>query len=392
MAKGLAILGSTGSIGTNALDVVDCTEDAYDICGLSAGRNIDLLAQQIARYRPEVVSVFEEEDVDRLVVALQPHALDTLPEIGWGMAGADAVASHPRVEIVLTAMVGAVGLRPTLKAIRRGITVAIANKEPLVMAGELCRNEALAHGARLLPVDSEHSAIHQCLAGRGIDDVERLLLTCSGGPFRETQDLRGVTLAQALKHPTWVMGQKITIDSATLMNKGLELIEAHWLFGVPAERIEVIIHAQSVLHSMVEFIDGSVMAQLGTPDMRIPIAYALAYPKRIALPWPGVDWRKVGSLTFEEPDRKRFRSLDLAYAALAAGGTHPAVLNAANEVAVAAFLAQRISFVQITQLVEAILDSHAGGPADHLQAVLDADHWARRQTESHVRRIAPSKG
>jgi 1-deoxy-D-xylulose-5-phosphate reductoisomerase len=385
--RGLAILGSTGSIGTNALEVVDHSDGAFDICGLSAGRNVERLAQQIARHQPDVVSVLEEKDVARLVSALEPYRLEKQPQIGWGEQGADAVVAHTEVSVVVTAMVGAVGLRPTLSAIRRGITVAIANKEPLVMAGELCQREAAAHGADLLPVDSEHSAIHQCLAGRGVGGVKKLLLTCSGGPFREQADLSSVSREQALKHPTWVMGPKITIDSATLMNKGLEVIEAHWLFDLPAEQIEVIIHPQSVFHSMVEFVDGSVVAQLGTPDMRIPIAYALAHPERITLPWPGIDWRTVGALTFEEPDRQRFRALDLAYSALDAGGTHPAVLNAANEVAVEAFLTERISFLQIPQLIEAALEAHSGGAAATLDAVVEADLWARQNVQTQLQRV-----
>jgi 1-deoxy-D-xylulose-5-phosphate reductoisomerase len=306
-------------------------------------------------------------------------------EVVCDTEGPEVVANHPGAQIVLTAMVGARGLAPTLAAIRRGVRVAVANKEPLVMAGQLCTEEARRSGAQLLPVDSEHSAIHQCLQGQAPGAVRRLLLTGSGGPLRHVGDLSTVTVEQALAHPTWSMGPKITIDSATLMNKGLEVIEARWLFDVPEDSIEVVIHPESIIHSMIELVDGSVLAQLGRPDMRLPIAYALGYPDRLPLPEPPLDLAVLGALSFEPPDRKRFPCLELAYRALKAGAAMPAILNAANEVAVKAFLDGRIGLEAIPRIIaHAMQDEAAGEFGVDLDSLLAADSWARQHAATHV--------
>jgi 1-deoxy-D-xylulose-5-phosphate reductoisomerase len=385
--RGLAILGSTGSVGASALSVVADFPEHFKVVALAAGGNVERLAEQMERFEPAVVSVRDEATLERLRARLSQRGLTPEPELLWGEAGAEAVAGHPEADVVLTAMVGAVGLRPTLRAIRRGVTVAVANKEPLVIAGSLCMEAARRHGASVLPVDSEHSAIHQSLRGHRQQDVRRLLLTGSGGPFRTTPDLSQVTLEQALTHPTWSMGPKITIDSATLMNKGLEVIEARWLFDIPAARIEILIHPESIIHSMVEYVDGSVVAQMGLPDMRIPIAYALGYPARLELDLPPLDLAQQGKMTFEAPDPARFPCLDLAYTALAQGGTYPSVLNAANEVAVAAFLERRIGYARIPALIEEVLQRHQPSDpkdddADPLEPLLLADAWARRVAKS----------
>ena len=380
--RGVAILGSTGSIGKNTLDVIATAPEQFRVVALAAGRNRALLLEQIERFSPELVSLAEEDDAANLRDELAAKGVQT--DVRSGIEGAEAVAAHDGASVVVTAMVGAVGLRPTLVAIRRGVTVAIANKEPLVVAGALCTAEAARCGATLLPVDSEHSAIFQCLAGQRKADVSQLYLTCSGGPFRLRQDLSSVTVDEALKHPTWTMGPKITIDSATLMNKGLEVIEAHFLFGMPAEKIDVVIHPQSVVHSMVEFVDGSVIAQLGTPDMRAPISFALAHPARLPLTLPRLDWRNIEPLSFDAPDRDRFPALNVAYDALHAGGTAPAVVNAANEVAVAAFLQRQIAYLEIVSTIRRTLDDHQVGPALDLQAILAADRWAREKARSLI--------
>ena len=382
--KGVAILGSTGSIGVNALDVVRSFPTEFKVVSLAAGRRIERLAEQVEAFRPRLVSVARSEDASRLRQLLSPSAREGL-QVTAGVTGAEAVAEHPDVEIVVTAMVGAVGLRPTLAAIRRGCTVGIANKEPLVMAGELCRREAETYGATLLPIDSEHSAIFQCLNGERKSTVSKLILTCSGGPFRSgPQDLSSVSLEQALEHPTWSMGPKITIDSSTLMNKGLEVIEAHWLFGLPPTQIEILIHPQSVVHSMVEFVDGAVIAQLGTPDMRGPIGYALGYPDRLPLDIPRIDWSERAQLSFERPDYGRFRGPRLAYDVIDAGGTAPTVLNAANEAAVAAFLQRKIRYVDIIPVIEQTLAAHDVADVGNLELILAADDWARKQASSVI--------
>jgi len=369
----VAILGSTGSIGRAALEVIAAAPQRLRVSALAAGQNVERLAEQVRRFRPELVSVHAPRDRDRLRELVDRPTLEVL----CGAEGAQAVATH-ETDVVLCAMVGARGLEPTLAALSRPVIVAVANKEPLVMAGELCVARAREGGATLVPVDSEHSAIFQVLRGQDPGAVRRLLLTGSGGPFRGGADLQKVTREQALAHPTWSMGEKITIDSATLMNKGLEVIEAHWLFGVPARQIEVLIHPQSIVHSLVELRDGSVLAQLGTPDMRVPIAHALAYPERLALPFPSLDLTRVGPLTFEPPDLVRFPCLALAYTALERGESFPTVLNAANEVAVAAFLEGKIPFSTISAVIEHTLERHRS-TGTTLEDLLEADAWARRQ-------------
>jgi len=385
--RGLSILGSTGSIGQRALEVVGQPPLAGElrVVGLAAGRNVERLAEQVRRHRPRVVSVSRPADRDRLAERLGEAA--TGVELLSGEEGARAVAACPEADVVLSAMVGAVGLEPTLSAIRRGVkTLAIANKEPLVIAGNLCMEEARRRGVQVVPVDSEHSAIFQLTGDRARREIRRLLLTGSGGPFRGARDLAGVTPEQALAHPTWSMGPKISVDSATLMNKGLEVIEARWLFDVPTDRIEVLIHPESVVHSMVELIDGSVLAHLGTPDMRIPIAHALAFPERPALALPRLDLCHLGKLSFEPPDTRTFPCLALAYRALDAGPTHPAVLNAANEVAVQAFLDHRLQLVEIPEVIERCLDRYRPPRDAALPDLLAADRWARQEARERVGR------
>ncbi|NPB09285.1 MAG: 1-deoxy-D-xylulose-5-phosphate reductoisomerase [Thermodesulfobacteria bacterium] len=377
----IAILGSTGSIGRNTLDVISRFPERFEVVALAAGENVSLLLEQAKRFRPRLVSCKNEALAERIRAELPPGT-----ELLTGKEGAVAVATHPEADLVVSAMVGAVGLLPTYEAVRAGKTLALANKETLVMAGRLVMNEARSRGVKILPVDSEHSAIFQCLSAGRISEVARLILTASGGPFRTrpAEEFRHVTPEEALKHPNWQMGAKITIDSATLMNKGLEVIEAHFLFDVPAEKIEVKVHPQSIVHSLVEFVDGSVIAQLGPPDMRIPIAYALSYPERLPLRLPRLDLVAVSPLTFEEPDLEKFPCLRLAYEALAKGGTAPAVLNAANEVAVEAFLAGRLRFDQIPVLVERVLASVPVSPGDSLEEVIEADILARIHAEKII--------
>ena len=375
--KGLALLGSTGSIGTNVLRIVDAFPDRFDVTGLAAGRNVERLAEQVERYRPRVVSVADEsslEDLGRRVDLTGVRAL-------FGEAGMVEVATHEEAATVVAGAVGAVGLVPTYRALEAGKDVALANKETLVMAGELMLARARETGARLLPIDSEHCALHQCLDGRGPDEVRRLLLTASGGPFRERpQDtFDRITREEALAHPTWNMGPKISIDSATMMNKGLEVIEARWLFGVPADRIEIVIHPQSIIHSMVEFVDGTVLAQVSVTDMRVPIQYALSYPERWPGAIPGMDFSQAMRLELGPPDRERFPCLGLAYGALEAGGTAPATLNAANEVAVAAFLEGKAPFGAISDTIQEVLEAEPSSATRSLVDVLDADRRARER-------------
>jgi 1-deoxy-D-xylulose-5-phosphate reductoisomerase len=379
--KRLAILGSTGSIGQSALAVVDAHPDRLSVVALAAGENAELLAEQAARYRPQVVAAASHAARDALVRLVSGSSPTVLPA---GPDGLIAAATHPDVDIVLCASSGTAGLEAALAAIEAGKTLALANKEVLVMAGALMIDAAYRCGVRLLPVDSEHNAIHQCLSGANGADVTRLILTASGGPFRSlpADALARVTPEDALRHPTWRMGRKITIDSATLMNKGLEVIEARWLFDVPAERIDVVIHPQSIVHSMVEFRDGSVLAQLGVTDMRLPIQYAFSYPDRWAAPVPPLDLLKAGTLEFGAPDRRRFPCLDLAYRAIVHGGAWPIVLNAANELAVEAFLGRAIGFSQIPVVIERALaaaDHDLGAPSS-LADVRAADAWARAFT------------
>lgn len=381
--KRIAILGSTGSIGRSALQVVEQFPDRLQVVALAAGRNIDLLAEQIHRFRPRLAAVFDLQLAKDLTSRLQP-GIEV--EVVAGSQGYQQVASCAEAEMILSSMVGAAGLIPTLSAIRAGKDVALANKETLVMAGALVMGEVRRSQVELLPVDSEHNAIFQAMEGHRREDLKRILLTASGGPFLNMpkEQLESVTPTQALAHPNWAMGPKISIDSATLMNKGLEVIEAKWLFDVPVEKIDVHVHPQSIVHSMVEYIDGSVIAQMGIPDMRIPIAYALAYPERLELGLPRLDFFTVQTLTFQEPDLNRFPCLKLAFAACKAGGTMPAVLNAANEVAVQAFLDNRIPFSGIPRLVNQAMEEHALDPAAELEAILEADTWARRRTEEEI--------
>jgi 1-deoxy-D-xylulose-5-phosphate reductoisomerase len=376
--KRLVVLGSTGSVGEQSLAVAEAFPQRYRVVALAAGRKVDKLVDQIRCFRPEIVSVADAAGAEAL--RGQIGGIDV--EIGVGDTGLEQVAVHP-ADLVVSGLVGALGLAPTLAAIRAGRNIALANKEVLVMAGALVLREVRARGVSLLPVDSEHSAIFQALSGQRREDVARLILTASGGPFRtwELARIARATVEEALNHPNWDMGPKITIDSATLMNKGLEVIEARWLFEMSPDNVDVVVHPQSIVHSLVEFVDGSVLAQLGLPDMRVPIAVALAHPERLPLDLPRLDLAALGRLDFEVPDRKRFPCLDLAFAALGADEAAPAVLNAANEVAVAAFLERRIGFAAIAEANAAVLDAHLArggtGTLDDLDDVIEADRWAR---------------
>jgi 1-deoxy-D-xylulose-5-phosphate reductoisomerase len=384
--KKVAIAGSTGSIGVSALEVIASHPERLSPVALAAGRNMRLLAEQVRRFRPRLVSVGGEKARQELRELLGGEG----PDVMTGVEGAEAVATYPDAEIFLSAIVGAAGVRPTYSAVAAGKQVALANKESLVVAGEPIMAEAARCQVEILPVDSEHNALHQCLRGGKRSEVRRLILTASGGPFRETpaEEMTRLTPEQALKHPTWEMGRKITIDSATLMNKGLEVIEARWLFGLAGDRISVVIHPQSTVHSLVEFTDGSVLAQLGVTDMRLPIRYALSYPERWEGPEPALDLARAGRLDFEEVDRNRFPCLDLGYRALREGGTAPAVLNAANEVAVESFLEGKIRFTSVPELIERTLDRSDSSPGGSLEEFLEADRWARSAAMELVERRA----
>lgn len=375
--RGISILGSTGSIGCNTLKVIEHLGDRR-VVGLAAGRNMSRLAEQVARFKPEVVSCENEGCIDELRRELTE--LDVpVPDIVFGEEGLTTVATHEKAETVVSAAVGSVGFIPTLRAIEAGKRVAIANKETLVMAGEIMTRAAAASGAEIIPVDSEHNAIHQCLRGERRSEVKRLILTASGGPFRTwtKKEMERARPEQALAHPNWSMGDKITIDSATLMNKGLEVIEAKWLFGFDADMISVVVHPESVVHSMVELVDGSIIAQMGVTDMRHPIQYALTYPDRRAGCLPGLDVAGLGSLTFEQPDVDRFPCLAMAFEALRIGGTMPAVLNAANEIAVGAFLDGEITFSEISSIDRSVMEVSSARNADSIESVLAADKGAR---------------
>jgi len=378
-SQGVAILGSTGSIGCNSLRVIESLTNArMRVVALAAGSNIERLADQIATHLPEVVSVDTEMGAHELRAMLFARDID-LPRIVIGEAGLVEVATHPQADCVISATVGAVGFVPTLKALEMGKRVALANKETLVMAGELMTEAARKSGAELLPVDSEHNALHQCLRGERHQEVRRIILTASGGPFRTKNkaEMEVASVAEAMQHPTWNMGAKITIDSATLMNKGLEVIEAHWLFGFAPDQIDILVHPESVVHSMIEMVDGSVIAQMGVTDMRHAIQYALTYPERHSCQLPPLDLTAVSSLHFEAPDPERFPCIRLAYRALSEGGTLPAAMNAANEEAVAAFLDERICLTEISQVIEQVMDDHSNQPAKDIQTILDVDHEAR---------------
>ncbi len=375
--RAISILGSTGSIGCNTLNVVDHLGDIR-VVAMAAGRNMAKFASQIAKYKPELVAC--ADDVCAAELERELHAINAaIPGIETGESGLIAVGTYAEAETVVSATVGAVGFMPTLRAIEAGKRIALANKETLVMAGELMTAAAAKSGAEILPVDSEHNAIHQCLRGESRSEVKRLILTASGGPFRTwpKDRIAAATRDEALDHPNWDMGDKITIDSATLMNKGLEVIEARWLFGFDADRISVVVHPQSVVHSMVEMVDGSVIAQLGVTDMRHPIQYALTYPERRKGELPGLDIASLSKLEFEEPDVERFPCLNLAYSALRAGGTVPAVLNAANEVAVQAFLDSRIGLGDIPVTVQRVVSGHERRDVTSIEDVLAADASAR---------------
>jgi len=376
--KNVVLLGSTGSIGTSTIKVADDLPDRVRLVGLAAGNNVDLLLEQTRKHKPAAVSVTDPAKAKEL-----QNILGTTAQVYSGNDGLLKLATMPEADIVLIAIVGTAGLQPALAAIRAGKDIAIASKEILVMAGEIVMNEARKYGVRVLAVDSEHSAIFQCLDGKPSDSVRKLWLTASGGPFRKTPkaDFAGITVEQALKHPSWVMGRKITIDSATLFNKALEMIEARWLFDIEMARVDVVVHPQSVVHSMVEFVDGSMLAQLSTPDMCLPIQYALTYPERAKSDRVQTNLAKLGSLTFEEPDVERFPALALARRAGEVGGTLPAVLNAANEVAVEAFVNRKLSFLGITESVRRTMDTHQVVAHPTLEQILEADAWARREAQ-----------
>ena len=388
--KQLAILGSTGSIGRQVLSVVDQLKERFAVAALAAGNNLGELAGQIERYRPEVVSVADAARADQLAARLREQGIRQLPAIHHGREGMLAVGTHAAADIVVSAAVGVVGLEATYEAVKLGKTIALSNKEVLVAAGEIVMAAARRAGKELLPVDSEHNAVHQCLRGGRHEEVRRLVLTASGGPFRKTpiHRLESVTVEQALAHPNWKMGDRITVDSATMMNKGFEVIEARWLFDMQPAQVDVVIHPQSTVHSMVEFVDGSVLAQLGATDMRMPIQYALTYPERVASNQLSLDWAKLKRLDFGKVSARRYPCLRLAREALKKGGAWPCALNAADEVAVAAFLERQIPFLGIAQVVEGVLERTPRVKIENVNDVLAADSEARRIAKEEVSRLA----
>jgi 1-deoxy-D-xylulose-5-phosphate reductoisomerase len=381
--KNIAILGSTGSIGRNTLDVIAQNRERFRVVALAAGSNIGLFEEQIKTFSPLLASVADKDAALALRKRLQGV------EILYGADGVNSVAAHPDADFVLSAIVGSAGLLPTITAIKAGKTIGLANKETLVMAGDIVMKEAKRNRVKIIPVDSEHSAVSQCLEGHKISEIRRIILTASGGPFVDMKksDLKNIKAKEALKHPNWSMGRKISIDSATLMNKGLEVIEACWLFGLPPEKIDVLIHPQSIIHSLVEFRDMSCLAQMSMPDMRGPISYALSYPERLAGPISGLELENIGSLTFRRPDHDMFPCLTYAYDAIKTGGTVPAALNAANEVAVHAFLDNQIGFNDIPAVVRQIVESHTVKAEPELEDVLEADRWAREMAEQYVKEL-----
>lgn len=380
MARNIAVLGSTGSIGVQTLDVA--RNLGIQVSALTAGSNIDLLEKEAREFKPSLVSIGDEGLALELMKRLSGLGID----VYYGLDGLKAAAAVSQADTVVTSIVGIAGLIPTMEAIRHGKNIALANKETLVTAGEIVMAEAAAHNVSIFPVDSEHSAIYQCLAANRKQDAERLIITASGGPFRgkKHRELENVTVEQALKHPNWSMGSKITIDSATLMNKGLEVIEAHWLFGFAPEKISVLVHPQSIIHSMVEYMDGSVIAQLGPPDMRIPIQLALTWPQRAGNDFSRMNLLEHRSLTFEEPDMDTFSCLRLAFEALKLGGTMPAVMNGANEAAVELFLNRKIGFCDIPRLIERIMQTHIVNTMPHLDDIIEVDSWARKMVGGSV--------
>ena len=379
--KHIAILGSTGSIGQSSLEVIGNLSDRFCVTYLTANKNVELLLEQVKKHKPRGVVVLDERNAPALRSALNGSV-----EVLAGEQGLLEIVRRDDVDIVISSLVGFAGLKPTIEAIKHRKTVALANKETLVVAGVLINALVKEYGVRLVPIDSEHSAILQCLAGEDHATMSKLILTASGGPFlnASAEELANVTVEQALNHPNWKMGKKITIDCATLMNKGLEVIEAHWLFNLPPERIEVVIHPQSIIHSMVEFVDGSIKAQLGLPDMKIPIQYALTYPERSPMNGARVDFPKLQSMTFYQPDKIKFRCLQLAYDALETSGTAPAVLNAANEIAVEAFLEHRIAFKQIPEFIDKALNQHRSKHQPDLQDILEADKATRESVRTFI--------
>jgi 1-deoxy-D-xylulose-5-phosphate reductoisomerase len=383
--KRLAVVGSTGSIGQSTLRVAEHLSDRLCVFALAANSAVDRLAEQAARFHPAVVAIVDKSRVDKFRIRCLEHGI-SVPEVVTVEQGLHQICSASEVDIVVSGAVGAAGLSPTYSAVASGKTVALANKEAMVVAGELLRKTAEKTGARIIPVDSEHSAVDQCLRSGQRSEVRRLILTASGGPFRDTpaEQFSRISPEEALKHPVWQMGKRITIDSATLMNKGLEVIEARWLFDIPPEKIDIMVHPQSVMHSMVEFVDGCVIAQLGAADMRQPIQYALTYPERLPSAVPSLDWSMVPKLDFSPPDRDKFPCISLAYRAIESGGTAPAVLNAADEVAVEAFLDRMIAFSDIPTVIRKTLDAHKTVAADSLEAILNADRWARGQASRYL--------
>ncbi|ALA57836.1 1-deoxy-D-xylulose-5-phosphate reductoisomerase [Nitrospira moscoviensis] len=380
--KTIIILGSTGSIGTNTLDIVQRFPEEFRVIGLTAGGNIEKLEEQIRQFKPRAVAVSTEASA----IELKRRCTGLPVDIVYGEDGIARVAAMPGAELVISAIVGAAGLVPTLAAIRSGKHIALANKEPMVMAGKLMQEEARKHQVRIFPVDSEHSAIFQSLEGHRLQDVRRLILTASGGALwtLSKEELRDVIPERALQHPNWKMGSKITIDSATLMNKGLEVVEARWLFDIPESRIDVLVHRESIIHSLVEYEDRSMIAQLGLPDMRTPISYAMGYPERMPLDLPSLDLTEIGKLTFSKPDHDRFPCLRLGYESLRIGGTMPAAMNAANEVAVEAFLNGGIRFVEIADVIRSTMDAHAAREIRGLDDALETDRWAREKADALV--------
>ena len=381
--KKLAVLGSTGSIGRNTLEVISGHPDRFRVSALAVNNNVCMLESQIKKFKPDVVAIFDESAAEGIKKKNFPL------EILTGEKGLIEVATLEGTDMVVSAIVGSAGLMPTYAAIKAGKDIALATKEALVMAGKIIMSEASNNGVRIIPVDSEHSAVFQCLNGKDMDEVEKIVLTASGGPFlkKSITDLKNVTLAEALNHPNWDMGRKISIDSATLMNKGLEVIEAFWLFNVPVEKIGVILHPQSIIHSMVKFIDGSVIAQMSVPDMKGPISYALSYPERFGNVLPSLNLAEVGELTFEEPDEEKYPSLSLTFEALKKGGTMPCVLNAANEAAVDAFLNETIPFTEITRVVSETMAVHEVLKGDSIEEVIRISEWARQKAEEIIEGI-----
>ncbi len=375
--KKISLLGSTGSIGVNTLDVIEHYPENFQICALSAGSNVELFARQIQKFKPALAALFDSTKVD----ALKELVADLDVEIVSGPEGSVSAASFPEADLVVSGVMGSAGLLPALAALKAGKNLALANKETLVTAGKLVLKEAARTNTKIIPIDSEHSAIFQALNGEKTERIKKIILTASGGPFRtfSLKQMENVTVKEALNHPNWSMGAKITIDSSTMMNKGLEYIEAKWLFGVETN-VEVIVHAQSIIHSMIEFVDTSIMAQLGIPDMRVPIAYALTYPDRFESELPSLDLAAMGDLTFEAPDFERFPCLQLAMDAMEMGQTLPAVLNAANEIAVQAFLDELIPYKDIAELIRMAMQNHRPVPLQELEDVLEADRWARAET------------